>query len=142
MSTLLDISNYPDLDAPPRVSLGPGPSLVHPKVLLAMATPLSVTSILTFLKSWIASRTSCVTSSRQRTRLPSLYLVPAALQWKPRWLTWWNLATPCWLHGDCAAGAFCVDNPRFIFSSDMDPLGHLTVYLNGGMQWEGDLEKK
>jgi len=40
MSTHADLSNYPELDAPARVLLGPGPSLVHPKVLRAMATPL------------------------------------------------------------------------------------------------------
>lgn len=40
MSNLLDLSNYPELDAPGRILLGPGPSLVHPKVLRAMATPL------------------------------------------------------------------------------------------------------
>jgi len=40
MSTHVDLSNYPELDAPARVLLGPGPSLVHPKVLRAMATPL------------------------------------------------------------------------------------------------------
>jgi alanine-glyoxylate transaminase/serine-glyoxylate transaminase/serine-pyruvate transaminase len=40
MSTPLDPSNYPELDAPGRILLGPGPSLVHPKVLRAMATPL------------------------------------------------------------------------------------------------------
>ena len=40
MSTPLDLSNYPELDAPGRILLGPGPSLVHPKVLRAMATPL------------------------------------------------------------------------------------------------------
>lgn len=40
MSTPLDLSNYPELDAPGRILLGPGPSLVHPKILRAMATPL------------------------------------------------------------------------------------------------------
>lgn len=40
MSTNADLFNYPELDAPARVLLGPGPSLVHPKVLRAMATPL------------------------------------------------------------------------------------------------------
>lgn len=40
MSTPLDLSNFPELDAPGRILLGPGPSLVHPKVLRAMATPL------------------------------------------------------------------------------------------------------
>lgn len=40
MSTPLDLSNFPELDAPERILLGPGPSLVHPKVLRAMATPL------------------------------------------------------------------------------------------------------
>lgn len=40
MSTVLDLSNYPELDAPGRILLGPGPSLAHPRVLRAMATPL------------------------------------------------------------------------------------------------------
>lgn len=31
---------YADLDVSPRVLLGPGPSMVHPRVLRAMATPL------------------------------------------------------------------------------------------------------
>ncbi|MHC4697461.1 MAG: hypothetical protein ACYTFA_12025 [Planctomycetota bacterium] len=48
-----------------------------------------------------------------------------------------DLPTPCWLHADCAGSALCVDNPRFIFPSDMEPLGYLTVYLDGGIQWEG-----
>lgn len=33
-------SNYPSIDVAPRVLLGPGPSLVDPRVLKAMATPL------------------------------------------------------------------------------------------------------
>jgi alanine-glyoxylate transaminase/serine-glyoxylate transaminase/serine-pyruvate transaminase len=40
MSNHSDLPTYPELDAPARVLLGPGPSLVHPKVLRAMATPL------------------------------------------------------------------------------------------------------
>jgi alanine-glyoxylate transaminase/serine-glyoxylate transaminase/serine-pyruvate transaminase len=32
--------NYPDLDPAPRLLLGPGPSMVPPRVLRAMATPL------------------------------------------------------------------------------------------------------
>jgi alanine-glyoxylate transaminase/serine-glyoxylate transaminase/serine-pyruvate transaminase len=40
MSISHDQSDYPELDAPPRVLLGPGPSSVHPRVLRAMATPL------------------------------------------------------------------------------------------------------
>jgi len=35
-----DPTDYPDLDVPPRILLGPGPSLVDPRVLRAMATPL------------------------------------------------------------------------------------------------------
>ncbi len=31
---------YPELDVPIRILLGPGPSMVHPRVLRAMATPL------------------------------------------------------------------------------------------------------
>jgi len=40
MNTKLDIKNFPQLDMPPRLLLGPGPSLVDPRVLKAMATPL------------------------------------------------------------------------------------------------------
>ncbi|HZD57037.1 MAG TPA: alanine--glyoxylate aminotransferase family protein [Anaerolineales bacterium] len=40
LSTPLDISEYPELDAPARILLGPGPSIVHPRVLRAMAAPL------------------------------------------------------------------------------------------------------
>ncbi len=36
----LDLSLYPELDVPPRVLLGPGPSTADPRVLKAMATPL------------------------------------------------------------------------------------------------------
>src|SRR5512135_2188403 len=36
----LDLSPYPELDAPARILLGPGPSMVHPRVLRAMAAPL------------------------------------------------------------------------------------------------------
>ena len=39
-STPLDLSSYPELDAPARILLGPGPSMVHPRVLRAMAAPL------------------------------------------------------------------------------------------------------
>jgi alanine-glyoxylate transaminase/serine-glyoxylate transaminase/serine-pyruvate transaminase len=31
---------YPEIDMPPRILLGPGPSMVEPRVLKAMATPL------------------------------------------------------------------------------------------------------
>ena len=34
------MSNYVDLDCPTRILLGPGPSMVHPRVLRAMAHPL------------------------------------------------------------------------------------------------------
>ena len=37
---LSDPPFYPELNPPPRLLLGPGPSLVHPRVLRAMATPL------------------------------------------------------------------------------------------------------
>lgn len=37
---LSDAPSYPELNPPPRLLLGPGPSLVHPRVLRAMATPL------------------------------------------------------------------------------------------------------
>jgi alanine-glyoxylate transaminase/serine-glyoxylate transaminase/serine-pyruvate transaminase len=40
MNTKLDSSDFPQLDMPPRLLLGPGPSLVDPRVLRAMATPL------------------------------------------------------------------------------------------------------
>jgi alanine-glyoxylate transaminase/serine-glyoxylate transaminase/serine-pyruvate transaminase len=40
MNTKLDSTNFPQLDMPPRLLLGPGPSLVDPRVLKAMATPL------------------------------------------------------------------------------------------------------
>lgn len=33
-------SRFPDLDPSPRLLLGPGPSMVHPRVLRAMTTPL------------------------------------------------------------------------------------------------------
>jgi len=36
----MNLDNYPELDAPERVLLGPGPSMVHPRVLRAMAAPL------------------------------------------------------------------------------------------------------
>jgi alanine-glyoxylate transaminase/serine-glyoxylate transaminase/serine-pyruvate transaminase len=36
----LNLSSYPELDAPARILLGPGPSMVHPRVLRAMAAPL------------------------------------------------------------------------------------------------------
>jgi alanine-glyoxylate transaminase/serine-glyoxylate transaminase/serine-pyruvate transaminase len=39
-STPLNLSEYPDLDAPARILLGPGPSMVHPRVLRVMAAPL------------------------------------------------------------------------------------------------------
>ena len=37
---LSDPPSYPELNPPPRLLLGPGPSLVHPLVLRSMATPL------------------------------------------------------------------------------------------------------
>lgn len=36
----LNLSDYPEIDAPQRILLGPGPSMVHPRVLRAMATPV------------------------------------------------------------------------------------------------------
>jgi alanine-glyoxylate transaminase/serine-glyoxylate transaminase/serine-pyruvate transaminase len=36
----LDLTTFPELNTPPRLLLGPGPSLVHPRVLRAMATQL------------------------------------------------------------------------------------------------------
>lgn len=36
----LNPADYPELNMPPRLLLGPGPSLVDPRVLKAMATPL------------------------------------------------------------------------------------------------------
>jgi alanine-glyoxylate transaminase/serine-glyoxylate transaminase/serine-pyruvate transaminase len=36
----LNIQDYPEIDAPPRILLGPGPSMVDPRVLRSMATPL------------------------------------------------------------------------------------------------------
>jgi len=38
--TQMDPSEYSDLATPARTLLGPGPSMVHPRVLRAMATPL------------------------------------------------------------------------------------------------------
>lgn len=35
-----EVTVYPELDVPPRILLGPGPSMVDPAVLKAMATPL------------------------------------------------------------------------------------------------------
>ena len=40
MNEQIDLANYEQLDVPPRLLLGPGPSLVDPRVLKAMATPL------------------------------------------------------------------------------------------------------
>ncbi len=42
MTTLnpLNPADYAELDSPPRILLGPGPSMVHPRVLRAMASPL------------------------------------------------------------------------------------------------------
>src|SRR5512133_1385638 len=34
------MARYSDLDTPTRILLGPGPSMVHPRVLQAMAHPL------------------------------------------------------------------------------------------------------
>ncbi|TET30614.1 MAG: alanine--glyoxylate aminotransferase family protein, partial [Anaerolineales bacterium] len=31
--------SFPELQNPPRILLGPGPSMVHPRVLRAMASP-------------------------------------------------------------------------------------------------------
>ena len=36
----VNMSQYPELEMPPRVLMGPGPSMVDPEVLKAMATPL------------------------------------------------------------------------------------------------------
>ena len=36
----LDLTDYPEINMPPRTLLGPGPSMVDPRVLKAMATPL------------------------------------------------------------------------------------------------------
>ena len=36
----LSQSNFPEINMPPRILLGPGPSMVEPRVLKAMATPL------------------------------------------------------------------------------------------------------
>ena len=36
----MDATRYRDLNLSPRILLGPGPSMVHPRVLRAMATPL------------------------------------------------------------------------------------------------------
>ena len=40
MPQSLDTSQFPELDMPPRILLGPGPSTVSPRVLRVMATPL------------------------------------------------------------------------------------------------------
>ena len=37
---MTDVNSFPPLNPPPRILLGPGPSLVDPSVLKAMATPL------------------------------------------------------------------------------------------------------
>lgn len=39
-NNLLDMSRFPEINLPPRVLLGPGPSLVDPRVLRAMSVPL------------------------------------------------------------------------------------------------------
>jgi alanine-glyoxylate transaminase/serine-glyoxylate transaminase/serine-pyruvate transaminase len=36
----ISITNFPEINMPPRTLLGPGPSMVDPRVLKAMATPL------------------------------------------------------------------------------------------------------
>jgi len=36
----IDLTHHTDLDFPPRTLLGPGPSIVYPRVLRAMATPI------------------------------------------------------------------------------------------------------
>ena len=36
----MEATQYKDLDLPARILLGPGPSMVSPRVLRAMATPL------------------------------------------------------------------------------------------------------
>ncbi len=36
----LDLKKYPEVNMPPRILMGPGPSMVDPRVLKAMATPL------------------------------------------------------------------------------------------------------
>ncbi len=41
---------YPDLNTPPRILLGPGPSSVHPRVLRTMATPVTGYMDPTFLE--------------------------------------------------------------------------------------------
>jgi alanine-glyoxylate transaminase / serine-glyoxylate transaminase / serine-pyruvate transaminase len=35
-----DLSNFPEIDMPKRILLGPGPSMVNPRVLRVMATPM------------------------------------------------------------------------------------------------------
>jgi alanine-glyoxylate transaminase / serine-glyoxylate transaminase / serine-pyruvate transaminase len=39
-SSDFDLSKFPQLSVPPRILLGPGPSLVDPRVLQVMASPL------------------------------------------------------------------------------------------------------
>jgi len=39
-AVIIDPDSYPELQNPPRILLGPGPSMVHPRVLRAMASPL------------------------------------------------------------------------------------------------------
>ena len=36
----MDAKSFADLDTAPRLLLGPGPSMVHPRVLKALSTPL------------------------------------------------------------------------------------------------------
>jgi alanine-glyoxylate transaminase/serine-glyoxylate transaminase/serine-pyruvate transaminase len=38
MTTAPLLSQYPDLDTPARILLGPGPSMVHPRVTRAMSS--------------------------------------------------------------------------------------------------------
>jgi alanine-glyoxylate transaminase / serine-glyoxylate transaminase / serine-pyruvate transaminase len=40
MQTMLDLSQYPSLNTPARILLGPGPSTADPRILRAMAAPL------------------------------------------------------------------------------------------------------
>jgi sugar lactone lactonase YvrE len=46
-------------------------------------------------------------------------------------------ATPCRDHADCPAGAYCVDNPRFIFPSDMAPWLGIIDHGGSRLQWMG-----
>ena len=88
-------TDYRDLNTSPRILLGPGPNLVPPRVLRAMAQPLVGHLDPEFLKVMTDVRNSCATSSRRRTHSRFRSRGWAARGWKPRSATSSRRATPC-----------------------------------------------